>query len=96
MRAGKNYSFRIAARGLSLIALKDGRNPATIPMIIANTTETPGNQNGIEQIVEIPIFAPIPDDTNKRLMTTHKMALKPTPMTPPIKPIKPASNKNIA
>lgn len=43
----KNYSLRIAARGLNFIALLDGKKPATIPITTANTIAAPASHGGI-------------------------------------------------
>jgi hypothetical protein len=56
-----NYSFLIAASGLSLIALSDGINPATIPTTIAKATATGLSHSGIRQMAPvIPIESPMP------------------------------------
>lgn len=60
------YSFRIAAKGLSLIALRDGIKPATIPINIANATASGGRYAGMRQMLpDIPMDAPISLDTTK-------------------------------
>ena len=43
----KNYSLRIAARGLNFIALLDGKKPATIPITTAITIAAPASHGGI-------------------------------------------------
>ena len=41
------YSFLIAARGLSRIARRDGKKPATMPTRIANTRDSSASHGGI-------------------------------------------------
>lgn len=43
------YSFLIAAKGLSFMARKEGKNPETIPMIIAKIIAMPGSHIGMEK-----------------------------------------------
>ena len=47
-----DYSFLSAARGLNLIALRDGIKPETIPTKVANIIEIQGIQFGITEMLE--------------------------------------------
>ena len=42
-----DYSFRIAASGLSFIARFDGKYPAAMPITTAKITDAPASQSGI-------------------------------------------------
>ena len=48
-----NYSFLIAANGLSFMALNEGINPAIIPITTAKTIADGDNHNGILQIAPV-------------------------------------------
>ena len=45
-----NYSFRIAANGLNFVALCAGKNPAIIPIKVANTIASKDSHRGIAEI----------------------------------------------
>ena len=56
------YSFRIAANGLSFIARIAGKNPATMPMMMANPTDGTASQIGItDSFPSIPYKKSLPE-----------------------------------
>ena len=70
------------------MALSDGKNPAIIPIRIANIIDTRMSHGGMTEIYSIPIS--VAYVLISQLMSTDKMPLMVTPITPPINPIKPA------